>query len=383
MTNQPLEHPQQRQRAFRMPPFSGVTAGTSGGVLPPPGIARSVRLLFVPPVVAPRVLRGRPDDSLRVSPALPLTEAPAEPAAAAAIPVEPAVSAPSEPEPLLVERYEPAPLELTAAPQASDESDAIQVIGHDHAASLLAEQHEVPPAPDLELLHEEIEWQLASVTGPLTMGVESFWEAAEPPRANQAPVAELPVPPEPPTAPEPQEAQEPPEFPAKTAHAEVAAGSEVTPASGAAAEHAPAANVAANAPANAPVNIAAVGDDERGEELTAALAWPPEGSMPPGEAAAESRVSDDAALAAAVSELHESAAPWAHREGARDLDRAWAYPTFEQLKPQTAAVAQTLERLAERIRAGGMLLSREAAAGGDAGTLAAVLAALLREDRHG
>jgi hypothetical protein len=53
-------------------------------------------------------------------------------------------------------------------------------------------------------------------------------------------------------------------------------------------------------------------------------------------------------------------------------------PAEPSPEPAVPAVAEALERIAQRIREGGVVLPADAAAGSDAGALAVALAAMLR-----
>lgn len=115
--------------------------------------------------------------------------------------------------------------------------------------------------------------------------------------------------------------------------------------------------------------------EARGAELSAALAWPDadEGGADvpldgPGDGAAEERAAagSEDALASVAPDLRESSAPWAPPA-----------PAPAAVDP-AESVAESLERIARRVRDGEVMLPPDAAPPSDESALALALAALLR-----
>ena len=131
--------------------------------------------------------------------------------------------------------------------------------------------------------------------------------------------------------------------------------------------------------ANAAVAAAAPAD-----ELSDALAWPDVSVSASAEPEHQPPGAPDQALAGIAEELHESAAPWAQAVEAGHENDPWSRTALAEMFPDLrATVASSLERIAQRIREGDVSISRDASTSTDAGALAAVLAALMRETaRH-
>ncbi|MGH7626449.1 MAG: hypothetical protein ACREOJ_14165 [Gemmatimonadaceae bacterium] len=119
------------------------------------------------------------------------------------------------------------------------------------------------------------------------------------------------------------------------------------------------------------------------DELNDALACPDLSATTTAEPDDPPAVAPDQALAGIAEELHDSAAPWAQPAETEYENDPWSRTALAEMFPDPRAiVAASLERIAQRIRDGDVSISRDASSSTDAGALAAVLAALLRETAH-
>ncbi|HEU4643909.1 MAG TPA: hypothetical protein VFS44_15780 [Gemmatimonadaceae bacterium] len=364
--------PRQQRRSTVLPPFFaprqretttptrpvGVTKRRTSQLFTPPGVDRQSRPAFRATPIPPATPNA---SAVPATPEVPAT--PVTPSASIAIPVE---SLEIEP-----------PVAHVAEP----------IIEESAGAPLDAEASEEPRLVDgLEI--EATEWSPEGVTGSGQLEVESFW-AAEP----LAPSDEV-------TVDAPSEAIEAsganavealPPWPSVDEAEHAGESAPDDPASAATWGGWPASqweaegdrdDAAHASEAVAPeVESSSAVPMSAGDELSAGLAWPDPDQI---EAGGEQDVivADGAALASVEPELRDSAAPFAtpspRHEETREAD-PWTMPPAEPSpEPAVPAVAEALERIAQRIREGGVVLPADTAAQSDAGALAVALAALLR-----
>ncbi|HEX5409967.1 MAG TPA: hypothetical protein VFW89_09390 [Gemmatimonadaceae bacterium] len=363
MSQLPATPPSSGTRSVRLPPFVPFLPGTGAAV--PPAAAesrRSWRILFTPPVA---VRAARAETATMVAHAT-----------VEAIPSESVSHAPVEPESATLDSVQATPPDNDLAtgqlpvrsPWTPPVLEAIDALLPESAPALVT-QPDAPAAPPSDVHAEALPEVQAEVVSEVTPEVQAEVVSEEVPEAVPEVQHEVQAEVQPEVETEVQPEGQPEVMPEVLAAEPPAL---------------PLAQPDEPPPDSQPEATAAVAAAAPADELSDALAWPDASVTTSAEPEHQPAVAPDQALAGIAEELHESAAPWAHAVETEFENDPWSRTALAEMFPDLrATVASSLERIAQRIREGDVSISRDASTSTDAGALAAVLAALLRETaRH-